>query len=134
MRASLVNAAGQSEADGAAEVWLLPPGDARFYLGDKADETDVVWLQTRLVYKPVLTFEEKLHLERPDVVHAIPAAFIRCTQFPYLAVYEEKAHALGWPIFEIDSGHDAMLTAPEALSNILFQIGLNRGQPHQSIF
>ena len=122
MRAGLVNATGQSKADGAVEVWLLPPSDARFYLGENADEADVAWLQTRLVYKPVLTFEEKLHLERPDLVRAIPGAFIRCTQFPYLAPYAEKARALGWPVFEVESGHDAMLTAPEAVAEILLQI------------
>ncbi len=125
MQAGLVNAAGQSKADGATEVWLLPPGDARFYLGDDADEAEVAWLQTRLVYKPVLTFEEKLHLEQPSAVQATPSAFIRCTRFPYLAAQADKARALGWPVFEVESGHDAMLTAPEAVSEVLLQIGQN---------
>ncbi|MFQ5400598.1 MAG: alpha/beta hydrolase [Anaerolineae bacterium] len=125
MRAGLVNAAGQSKADGATEVWLLPPGDARFYLGDDADEAEVAWLQARLVYKPVRTFEEKLRLERPGAVRAIPGVFIRCTQFPYLAAQADKARALGWPVFAVESGHDAMLTAPEALSEALLQIGQN---------
>ncbi|MFZ1399004.1 MAG: hypothetical protein WAS33_19015, partial [Candidatus Promineifilaceae bacterium] len=119
MRAGLVNAQGQSRADGADTVWLLPPGDAAFYLGNSADPADVAWLQTRLVYKPIETFAEKVQLRDQVAVRAIPSRHIACTQFPYLAWVSEKARGLGWPVSLVDAGHDAMITAPEAVANLL---------------
>ena len=123
MRDGLVNAQGQSKADGANEVWLLPPGDAAFYLGKDADPDTVTWLQERLVYKPVKTFAEKVQLCDIDAVRAIPSVHIQCTKFPYLSWVADKARDLGWSVHEIDSGHDAMVTAPEAVAEILLQVG-----------
>lgn len=121
MKETLVNAAGQSKADGATEVWLLPPGNAAGYLGKEAPPEDVAWLQERLVYKPVLTFAEKLHMTNPDTVRTIPSVFIRCTQFAFLAAYEEKARKLGWPIYHINTGHDAMITKPQEVAETLLR-------------
>ncbi|MFQ5409554.1 MAG: alpha/beta hydrolase [Anaerolineales bacterium] len=121
MRATLVSGEGKSLEEGAEEVWLLPPGDVAFYLGDDADEEDVAWLTARLVYTPVLTFKEKVRVQNP-AARDIPKYFIRCTGFPYLAAYEEKARQLGWEVFQTHTGHDAMLTQPQALAEILLKI------------
>ncbi|MCA9934317.1 MAG: alpha/beta hydrolase [Ardenticatenaceae bacterium] len=123
MRAGLVNAQGQSKSDGADEVWLLPPGDAAGYLGKDADPEMVAWLQARLVYKPVATFAEKVQIHDMTAVRAIPSVHIQCTQFPYLAWLADKARGLGWPVYDIETGHDAMLTEPEAVAEILLQEG-----------
>ncbi|MFQ5612248.1 MAG: alpha/beta hydrolase [Anaerolineae bacterium] len=120
MRATLVDAEGRNREDGAEDVWLLPPGDAAFYLGD-AGEEEVAWLAARLVYTPVLTFEEKVRVQNP-AAQGILKYFIRCTAFPYLEAYEKKAQQLGWEVFQIHSGHDVMLTQPQALADVLLKI------------
>ncbi len=119
MKSSLVNADGKSKQDGAQEVWLLPPGEPQSY-GVVAPE-DIVWLKDHMVYTPVLTFEEKVTVKNP-VAQAISRYFIRCTEFDYLAVYEQKAKQAGWIVFQIESGHDAMIIQPEALTDILRHI------------
>lgn len=125
MRAGLVDATGKTVADGASEVWLLPPAEAEFYLGEDATDEDIAWLSERLVYKPVRTFSEKLHLADQGRVRAIPSTFIRCTGFPYMDGPRSKAEALGWPILEIATGHDAMITAPDQVTELLLDTTRN---------
>lgn len=119
MRASLVNAEGKGKQEGAEEVWLLPPGEPQGY--GVVDPEDVAWLKPRMVYTPVLTFEERVTVKNPDA-RAIAKYFIRCTEFEFLASEEQKARKAGWPMFSIETGHDAMIIQPEALTDILLQI------------
>jgi hypothetical protein len=55
-------------------------------------------------------------------VRALPSVHIACTQFPFLAWLAEKARGLGWPVYEIATGHDAMLTEPARLVEILQEV------------
>ena len=119
MRSSLVNAEGKEKQDGAEEVWLIPPGEPQAY-GVVASE-DVNWLREHMVYTPVLTFEERVAVKNP-AAQTIARYFIRCTEFEFLAPYEQKARQAGWPVFQIESGHDAMIIKPEELTDILLQI------------
>jgi pimeloyl-ACP methyl ester carboxylesterase len=105
-------------ADG-VQGWLLPPGKPQDY--GVMDPQDVEWLKNRMVYTPILTFEESVHLSNPQS-KAIPRFFIRCSEFPYLAAFEIKARELGWKTYEIRTGHDAMLTEPSEVSRILTEI------------
>ena len=119
MQSSLVNAEGKGKQDGAEDVWLLPPGEPQGY-GVFVPE-DVTWLQKHMVYTPVLTFEEKVTVKNPEA-QAIRRYFIRCTEFEFLAPFEHKAKQAGWPVFQIEAGHDAMIIQPEVLTNILVEI------------
>ena len=109
MQSSLVNAEGKGKQDGAEEVWLLPPGEPQGY-GVVVPE-DVAWLQKHMVYTPVLTFEERVSVKN-SVAQAIPRYFIRCTEFEFLAPFEHRAKQAGWPVFQIEAGHDAMIIQP----------------------
>ena len=122
MRASLVDEDGRTLADGAERAWLIPPGDARNYLDADVDPALAEWLQERLVCKPVETFAEKLHIGDVNRVRAIPSFHIECTQFDYLAWVADKARGLDWPVHQIDSSHDAMLTQPAEVVRILLEI------------
>ncbi|MEP7285683.1 MAG: alpha/beta hydrolase [Chloroflexota bacterium] len=119
MRKALVNAEGRSLKDGAESVWLLPPGNPQDY--GVSDSNDVAWLQTEMPYTPVLTFEEGVMLGNPAAL-ATPKYFIRCTAFDYLAAQEQKAIAANWKTYQLPTGHDAMVTMPEALVDILLEI------------
>lgn len=129
MREGLVDASGETPTDGATEAWLLPAADPEFYLGEDASDEDVDWLRERLVFKPVKTFEEKLHLSDQDRVRSIPSVFIRCTGFPYMDGPRDKAIALGWPVLEVDAGHDAMVTEPEQVAALLAEISVPGATP-----
>ncbi len=119
MRAALVDAAGRTVADGASEAWLLPPGRPQDYGVDDPD--DIAWLQREMPFTPVRTFEERVSLSNP-AASAIPRFFIRCTEFEYLAPQEQKAINAGWKTYRLQTGHDAMITMPEALVDILLEI------------
>lgn len=119
-RGIALDQAGLGKSDGVDNGWLLPPGTPQDY--GVTEPEDVDWLLARLVYSPLRTFEEALKLENPKA-KIVPRTFIRCTQFPYLAAFEEKAKALNWDVYQIDAGHDAMLTAAQDLSKLLIDIG-----------
>lgn len=119
MRVTLTDAAGRTQADGASDVWLWPPGDPQAY--GVTDPADVTWLKERMVHTPVLTFEERVRVGNP-IARMIPRYFIRCTEFAFLEAHERQAQSLGWPVFRVRTGHDAMMTTPDELTSILLQI------------
>ncbi|MDG2090427.1 MAG: alpha/beta hydrolase [Gammaproteobacteria bacterium] len=58
-----------------------------------------------------------------------PCCYIHCAKPSYstLAWARERAKSYGWPIIPIETGHDAMISAPEMLSEILIEsISLDR--------
>jgi predicted S18 family serine protease len=38
------------------------------------------------------------------------------------AAHADRARVRGWPVHELDTGHEAMVTAPEALAEVLLGI------------
>ncbi|MEM1360620.1 MAG: alpha/beta fold hydrolase [Pseudomonadota bacterium] len=81
---------------------------------------DVAFLAPRLTPHPFETFTSALSLKAP-VGNGVPAHYIRCTEpsYPPAKIAHERALALGWPVTEIKTGHDAMVTAPGALAERL---------------
>jgi pimeloyl-ACP methyl ester carboxylesterase len=89
------------------------------------DEADVAWLTPRLTPHPWLTFTEKLRLT--GAVSGVPAEFIECVD--WMRVFKgqrERAESRGWPVHEIATGHEAMVTAPKALADLLLTIAAAR--------
>lgn len=99
--------------------WLIPVRSlAKMGVTDTAD---VAWLQRRLTPQPWLTFTEPLSLT--GAAAAVPAEFIECTD--WMRVFRgqrEKAEAKGWPVHEVETGHEAMVTAPKALAELLLSL------------
>lgn len=119
MRHGLVDAQGLTASNGARSPWLLPAGDAAFFLGDGADPSDVAWLAERLVPTPVRTFEEAVQFDEAHA-RAKPKSFIRFTRFPYY--FDDSAAKVvseGGAVTRIDAAHDAMLTHPEQVAAAL---------------
>jgi len=58
---------------------------------------------------------------RGETGNGLPAQYILCNDPVYgpLESARRRARALGWPIAEIATGHDAMVTAPDALVELL---------------
>ncbi|MCK7610764.1 alpha/beta fold hydrolase [Roseibium sediminicola] len=84
---------------------------------------DVAFLQPRLTPHPFRTFTTSLDLKHP-VGNGLPAHYIQCTDPPYAPakVALERAICHGWPVSKIATGHDAMVTEPEVLADLLEEI------------
>jgi pimeloyl-ACP methyl ester carboxylesterase len=84
------------------------------------DPHDIAWMKPRLTPMPILTHQEKLDAPKMNA-KKLPRYFIHCTQF-WLGDFAEKLRGEGGSVFDLDSGHDAMIIEPEKLSSILDRI------------
>jgi len=84
------------------------------------DPQDVQWMKTRLTSMPFLTHQEKLDAPKMKA-KKLPRYFVHCTQFG-LGEFAEKIRREGGTVFDLDTGHDAMITEPDKLSSILDRI------------
>ncbi|MTI44486.1 pimeloyl-ACP methyl ester carboxylesterase [Roseibium hamelinense] len=87
------------------------------------DPEHIAFLESRLTPHPFKTITTSVSLAAP-VGNGLPAVYIRCTDpvYPPAVVAYQRALELGWPVAELLTGHDAMVTAPEALAKLLEQI------------
>jgi pimeloyl-ACP methyl ester carboxylesterase len=96
--------------------WLIPVRSLTV-LG-VTEEADVSWLSERLTPHPWLTYTEPLLLTGAG--SDVPAAFIECTD--WMRVFQPhaaRAAARGWPVHTVATGHEAMVTAPKELADVL---------------
>ena len=112
-----------------AEVVLLPaPGAAAFF--GVTDPDDAAWMDERLTAHPWRTFEQKLELTNEDALWAIPQYHIVCTST--LATRDPelmgKAREAG-RLWDIDTGHDLMVTEPDFVARTLQEIARRRDLP-----
>ena len=108
--------------------WLLPPLPLPA-VGVEAPE-DVAWMTPRRGSHPMATLHEPVVLGN-ETARKLPRAYIRCSQrqglvgvfgVDPLQPFYDKAVAAGWPVRDIDSGHDAMVVAPEAVARCLVEL------------
>lgn len=99
--------------------WLIPTRSLEV-LGVTADE-DLSWLRPRLTPHPWKTYTEPLQLSGNQ--DKVAAAFIECVDWMRVFTPQaEKAAALGWPTHEIATGHEAMVTAPDKLAELIIEL------------
>ena len=99
---------------------LASPPPAWFGVPE-ADAANTAWLARRLTDMPFacLTTPARLPGGGAD---GLPRTFIRCTAPPVLPGPEPaaaRARAQGWDYHELATGHNAMVTAPAALADLL---------------
>ena len=104
------------------ELVLFPGPDAGYFYG-VTDPDDVAWMAERLTPHPWKCFEQPLVLTNEAALWAIPQAHIVCTSTlptrdPELM---DAARAAG-RLWDIDTGHDLMITEPDAVADALLQI------------
>jgi len=114
-------AAGQV-IDGVEMVLLPFPEAGRFY--GVTDPDDLAWMDARLTGHPWKCFEQPLRLNDPAKLAAMPTYHIVCTSTlatrdPDLMARAREAGRL----WEIDTGHDLMITEPKAVTDALLEIG-----------
>ncbi len=81
---------------------------------------DAAWVESRLTPHPLRAFTTaQTFVNAPG--NGLPAEYVLCNDPVYGALEgaRARARALGWPITELAAGHDAMVTAPAALADLL---------------
>ena len=111
-----------------AALALLPEGDlqvpsppaAAFGIIDAAQAT---WVDARLTPHPTGGYTSPVTLTNP-LTNGVPAAYIHCTDpvFPINDPCAAFAREQGWTYREIATGHDAMISAPRPLADMLLDL------------
>ena len=93
------------------------------------DGPEADWVARRMTPHPIATYEQPLPLSNPAIGNGLSCTYIACVDPVYapLEVYRQRvkgfiADGLPWSWREIATGHDAMVTAPDALTEILLTI------------
>lgn len=84
------------------------------------DPAQAAWLTARMTPHPLGAYVSPLPIAgRP--AEGFDPLYVVCTEPLYapLAKSRDRARAWGWRMAELATGHDAMLTAPEALTDLL---------------
>lgn len=111
------------------ELVLLPFPEAGALYG-VTDPDDQAWMAARLTGHPWKCFEQPLRLTNEEKLSALPQYHIVCTSTlatrdPHLMA---EARAAG-RLWDIDTGHDLMITEPEAVADALGQVSAAQELP-----
>jgi pimeloyl-ACP methyl ester carboxylesterase len=87
------------------------------------DEADWAWMRERLRPHPWRCFNEPLLLGDPEAVARLPRTIINCPGTLQKRAGEslDRYHA-GDRVWEIDTGHDLMITEPEKTAEMLLRL------------
>jgi len=99
-----------------------PEGFAKFLGITDPELAD--WAQRRFTPHPISTYEDSPPSGSPESA-SIPRIFIHCTSGPFapwFGVFADRARKLGWEMDDLAAGHDAMLTHPKELAEILLRM------------
>ena len=112
----------QAQGDG----WQIPShGDYGV-----TTEPDRSWVLKSVTPQPLKTLEQPLHLKHPAIVSTKPRTHIDCTGSGF--VFSLMRHLLapralppreaGWRLRQLPTGHDAMITMPRKLADLLLEV------------
>jgi pimeloyl-ACP methyl ester carboxylesterase len=103
-------------------VSIPPPHASDFGVTDPAD---AAWVARRLTPHPLTTYMVPMTLQHP-IGNGVPVSYIRCSNPAFANTASSAAFAKaqpGWQYLEIATGHDAMVTAPGELTDMLLAVG-----------
>lgn len=112
----------EMDFDSAKSRGLRPPPSPEM-MGIKDPEL-AEWVRERTTQHPMDTYTQPVPKGNKQS-SSIPRAFISCTKGPLASLFgsfAEKARAGGWQLREIETGHDAMLTAPNEVAKHLLEL------------
>jgi len=108
-----------SESPGGLSI--APPPDLDFGVIDPAD---AAWVRRHLTPQPLGSYSTPVPLRNP-IGNGVPCTYIRCTAPPFPTTDPSARYAISrqdWEYLELATGHDAMITAPQELSEILLRM------------
>ncbi|MBB2946298.1 pimeloyl-ACP methyl ester carboxylesterase [Actinoplanes lutulentus] len=109
-------------ADAHGEGWFLPPSDASAY--GVSDPADIAWVNSRTTAQPLKTYRDPTGCT--DRAWAAPGMYIECVRSPTWPKLLERARERSvrddrFHYRRLDAVHDAMVTAPDALTRLLLE-------------
>ena len=96
--------------------WLVAPYDPEVW--GVTDPADVRWMKTRLSPMPWHTHDQPIRLINSET-NTIPRSYISCTEYNNFHFMALGAKSAGWDYHELRTGHDAMITVPKDLVELL---------------
>jgi pimeloyl-ACP methyl ester carboxylesterase len=107
------------------EGWRIPPPLVQNY--GVADELDAQWANAKLTPQPLRTFTQPLRLQHE--LSGQIRTYIACVPlFQAFASSVQRASAdPNWRFRELTSGHDAMITVPDQLAEMLLDAARSDG-------
>ncbi len=113
-------AAGMREAAASiGEGWRIPPPPADLF--GPETEADRAWVERRMVAQPLACFTEPVRLDHPPA-NGLPRQYIYCAIRP-LGSFDRYRTSLAddpsWDFHVLETGHDAMVTAPDQVADLL---------------
>jgi pimeloyl-ACP methyl ester carboxylesterase len=93
-------------------------------------ELDRSWVLSKVTPQPRKTLEQPLHLKHPAIVSATPRTHIACTSGGFFFSLMRRILApralppteAGWRLRQLPTGHDAMITMPRELADLLMEV------------
>lgn len=119
----------QTQADRRAQIAKhghLPPAPPQ---GMGLNDADFAWVERRQRPHPGGVYDSPVSFDA-DAWGAVPRSFIDCNRPALLTIAAARERARsqpGWQVFEIPTGHDAMISAPGPLLDILLPLAARQG-------
>ena len=108
------------------ELVLWPDSMAVQYYG-VTDPADFAWMQAKLTPHPWKCFTQPLRLTDEAAVKRIPRTNINCTAALRMSQGDALERQLdAQRLWEIDTGHDLMITEPRAVADMLLRLADER--------
>ena len=102
---------------------VLFPGTDPLHFHGVTDPDDIEWMKPKLTPHPWKCFSQPISLSNEAAVRALPRASINCTPTLKAKPAATRAEALDADrVWEIDTGHDLMITEPEKTADALLQV------------
>lgn len=113
--------AGMRVADGIELVMWPMPGMATFF--GITEPEDIAWTDAKLTPHPWKCFAQPLALTNGEAAYRLARTNINCTQSLLGSPEAARARQLeGHRNFEIDTGHDLMITEPGKVADMLLEV------------
>ncbi len=112
--------AGGRAVDG-IELVLYPGTDPLGFYG-VTDPEQIAWMKPKLTPHPWKCFEQKLVLRNEAAMRAIPQSHIVCTATLPGRDVDTLTYLAQGRFWDIDTGHDLMITEPEAVAELLLRV------------
>src|SRR5205823_7192118 len=102
------------------EGWRVPASPIKAEHYRVSDPAEAAWAVARVTDQPFRSYEEPLRSTAQAA--RLPRTYIHCTRSNSIApAMRERARGEGWRFRELDTGHSAMLSAPEATAELLLE-------------
>lgn len=118
---SMLAAREQARVVDGIELVLFPGTDPLHFYG-VTDPNLIAWMKRKLTPHPWKCFEKKLQLANEDRLWKIPQSHIVCTATLPGRDCETLKSAAEGRFWDIDTGHDLMITEPDAVAEMLMRV------------